>query len=298
MKNHLRAENGFTLLELLISMAIIAVIVGIALGGMRFGISAREIGEQKIDTLQRLRFIAEQISTKLKSFHPLFIQPTPVPSTTAIKTETDIIDKAKKPIKKFLAFEGLPNSIRFITYADSLSIIGNNHWSHEVQFYLGEHPLTKETGIIMKEQEILFEDSFITPNPESSRYVLLAKDVAYLKFRYYKTRRLKPEELLYQSDPTLLFIDEWVETVLLEFEDPLAPPANNAQSAMLPDEDQLTKISSPRAVEISIGIKEQQLPGKDKDVEPKIIYLPPMLIPLNSGLQIVRPPEEVKNEQT
>lgn len=296
MKNHLSSENGFTLLELLISMAIIAVIVGIALGGMRFGISAREIGEQKTDSYQRLRFIAEQISSKLKSFHPLFIQPTPVPTSTSQKSETDIIDKAKKPPKKFLAFEGLPNSIRFITYADSLSITRNNHWSHEVQFYLGEHPLTKETGIIMKEQEILFEDSFIVPNPEASRYVLLAKDAAYLKFRYYKTRRLTPEELTVQSDPTLLFVDEWVEMVLLEYEDPLAPPTNDAQSAMLPLEDPQTKISSPRAVEISIGLKEQQLPGKD--VEQKIIYLPPMLIPLNSGLQIVRPPEEVQNAQT
>lgn len=298
MKDNLRDENGFTLLELLISMSIIAVIVAIALGGIRFGISAREIGEQKTDTYQRLRFIAEQISSKTKSFHPLFIQPAPVPSATAIKNETDIIDKAKKPPKKFLAFEGLPNSIRFITYADSLSIIRNNHWSHEVQFYLGEHPLTKETGIIMKEQEILFEDSFIVPNPEAGRYIMLAKDVAYLKFRYYKTRKLTSEELAdqAQADPTRLFIDEWVESVLLEYEDPLAPPANYTQSTTLPLEDPQTKISAPRAVEISIGLKEQPLPGKNE--ESKILYLPPMLIPLNSGLQIVRPPEEVKNEKT
>ncbi len=289
------SENGFTLLELLISMSIIAVIVGIALGGMKFGISAREIGDQKTDTYQRLRFIAEQLSTKIKSFHPLFIQPE-VQANKAQNSEPTIIDKVQKLPKKFLAFEGLPNSIRFIAYADSLSSAKSNRLLHEVQFYLGEHPLTNETGLIMREQELMFENSFVLPNPETSRFIMLAKDVAYLQFRYYKTRRLSPEELTVQTDPSLLFIDEWVENVFLEYEDPLAPPKVDLQTNPLLAEDPQTKISSPRAVEISIGLWEQQLPGKNED--PKIIYLPPMLIPLHSGVQTVRPPEEVKNEQT
>lgn len=297
MKTKLFHENGFTLLELLISISIIAVIVGIALGGMKFGISAREIGDQKTDTYQRLRFIAEQVSTKIKSFHPLFIQPSAFQANRAQqKSEPTIIDKAQKPPKKFLAFEGLPNSIRFIAYTDSLSIAKNNRWLHEVQFYLGEHPVTNETGIIMKEQELMFEDSFVVPAPETSRFIMLAKDAAYLNFRYYKTRRLTPEEMTVQTDPTLLFIDEWVENIFLEYEDPLAPPKVDLQANPLLAEDPLTKISSPRAVEITIGLREQQLPGKNED--PKIIYLPPLLIPLNSGVQTVRPPEEVINEKT
>ncbi len=269
MKKDLRTEDGFTLLELLISMAIIAVIVGIALGGMRFGITAREVGDQKTDTYQRLRFIGEQLSSKIKSYHPLFIQPNPTPAGGIINQQTTAQ-------QKLLAFEGLEHSIRFITFAENLTVTTKNPWLHEVLFYLGKHPQTGETGIIMMEQEMLFDDEFVASNSNNTQYIMLAKDISYLNFRYYRFRKLSAEELQAQTDPSILYADEWVNQI----------PLNYAESANPTIEDLQDKISSPRAIEVSIGLTEQSTPGKTG--EPQIIYLPPMIVPLNSGIQIER----------
>ena len=39
-------QSGFTLLELILSLSIVAIIVALGLGGVRLGISARDVGEQ------------------------------------------------------------------------------------------------------------------------------------------------------------------------------------------------------------------------------------------------------------
>lgn len=291
MKKLLRTESGFTLLELLISIALIAVIVGIALGGMKFGISAREIGDQRVEVYQRLRFISEQLSNKIGSFDPLFIQPTLLPANADGTT-----DPKKIQSQKLLAFEGLADSVRFITFADSLTTAKNSHWLHEVQFYLGQHPQTLESGIIMMEQEIMFDDAFITPDPATTHYIMLAKDVAYLKFRYYKSRKLTPKELEAQTDKSVKFAEEWLDEVPLDYADLVGLSANKKAGANTLLEDPLSKISSPRAMEISIGLIEQPLPGRKED--PKLVYLPPTVIPLNLGVQFERFPQEAKSEKS
>ena len=70
----IRPQAGFTLLELILSLFIIAAIAAISLGGIRLGITARDIGDQKVDSFQRLRIIGEQVSQKLKSVYPKFVQ--------------------------------------------------------------------------------------------------------------------------------------------------------------------------------------------------------------------------------
>ena len=66
MKRLFKNQSGFTLLELILSMAIVAIIVALGLGGVRLGISARDVGEQKVDIYQRLRIISEQLRQKLQ----------------------------------------------------------------------------------------------------------------------------------------------------------------------------------------------------------------------------------------
>ncbi|HIF03387.1 MAG TPA: prepilin-type N-terminal cleavage/methylation domain-containing protein, partial [Nitrospinaceae bacterium] len=71
---YLRESNqGFTLLELILSLGIIGFIVTIALGAIRLGASAQETGQLKIDTFQRLRLIQNQLGQKIKSNYPVFI---------------------------------------------------------------------------------------------------------------------------------------------------------------------------------------------------------------------------------
>ncbi|MCH7624148.1 MAG: type II secretion system protein, partial [Nitrospinae bacterium] len=67
--------NGFTLLELILSMVMVGFILAISLGAIRLGISAQEVGQQKIETFQRLRIIGEHLSQKIKSSYPVFVPP-------------------------------------------------------------------------------------------------------------------------------------------------------------------------------------------------------------------------------
>ena len=73
MKLQLNNQFGFTLLELILSLSIVAMIVALALGGVRLGIVARDVGEQKVDTYQRLRIISEQLKQKLQSTYPVYV---------------------------------------------------------------------------------------------------------------------------------------------------------------------------------------------------------------------------------
>ena len=73
MKLLRQAQKGFTLLELILALGIVGFIVSISLGAIRLGTSAQEIGHIKIDTFQRLRFIQNQITQKIKSTYPVFI---------------------------------------------------------------------------------------------------------------------------------------------------------------------------------------------------------------------------------
>ena len=61
------SENGFTLLELLISITIVAVIIAIIFGAMRAGIRVWEKGEQNIESRQRQRIILNMLKRQLAS---------------------------------------------------------------------------------------------------------------------------------------------------------------------------------------------------------------------------------------
>ena len=76
MKNIIsKNQAGFTLIELIVSLSIVAIIIALGLGGVRLGITARDVGEHKVDTFQRLRIITEQLSPKNCSRLILFLWP-------------------------------------------------------------------------------------------------------------------------------------------------------------------------------------------------------------------------------
>ena len=75
MKRKAKTESGFTLLELLISLALVAVILTTCLLGVRLAISSRETGTYKIDIQQRLRVLNEHLSSTLRSANLIFIPP-------------------------------------------------------------------------------------------------------------------------------------------------------------------------------------------------------------------------------
>lgn len=88
------SADGFTLLELLLSMAITAIIVGLIFGVFRVGVRAWERGERDIERQQRLRVVLELMKKQIASL---------TPSTVLMKQGS------------LIAFEGRENRITLIS---------------------------------------------------------------------------------------------------------------------------------------------------------------------------------------
>lgn len=290
IKNSFKNQAGFTLLELILAMSIVAIIVALGLGGVRLGISARDVGEQKVETYQRLRIISEQLKQKLQSTYPVFVSQkngapgTPVPVTS----------------KRILAFEGNTDSIRFVTFATPMTASDPTTLAHEVKFFIGEHPETEQTGIILMERDISNGDVFsrINPRSDSVRYFVLAENAVQMKFRYYLMKKLPPQEVEGENKNALQFSGQWVDRVSIETFTQSQP--SSSQSNPLLEFEKANKISLPRAVEITIGVIPQPKPGEeveDKELEP--VFSPPIIVLLNSGMEFARPPieKEADNEK-
>jgi prepilin-type N-terminal cleavage/methylation domain-containing protein len=290
MKNPFRNQTGFTLLELILAMSIVAIIVALGLGGVRLGISARDVGEQKVETYQRLRIISEQLKQKLQSTYPVFV------------SQKDGVSGVPVPVtsKRILAFEGTTDSIRFVTFATPMTASDPTTLTHEVKFYIGEHPETGKTGIILMERDISDGGVFsrIDPRSDSVQYFVLAENAALMKFRYYLMKKLPPQEVEGEDKNALQFSGHWVNRVSIEtFQQ---SQASSSQNSPILDFEKTNKISLPRAVEITIGVIPQPKPGEEvenEELEP--VFSPPIIVLLNSGMEFARPPieKEAENEK-
>lgn len=285
MTSSVKNSKGFTLLELILSMAIVGFIVAISLGAIRLGISTQEVGRQKTETYQRLRIIGEHLSQKIKSSYPKLVPP---PKILSLSTGADV-----GLSKQLLAFEGKKNSIRFVTFASPIASTDNSVWAHEVKFYRGKHPKSGKSGIIMMEKDISPGNIFTkTPSsPANERYYLLAEDVAYLDFRYYITKKISSVEPGLQKEAPA-YEGKWVDQIL--FNPPISTQTEyrTGNKKSLPDDSVLTL---PKGVEFSLGLLEPVAKGSDK--KPKLISSPPVLLLLHSGMEFSLPIQEENDEE-
>ncbi|MBT5469476.1 MAG: type II secretion system protein [Nitrospina sp.] len=274
-------QSGFTLLELIVSLAIVGIIIALGLGGVRLGITARDVGEKQVDTYQRLRIITEQLTQKLQSAYPVFV------------AQKDGVSIAKvSSAQRVMAFEGESNSLRFVTFASPITATGQGTWTHEVKFYLGKHPETEKPGLILMEKEISEGDIFsrILPNAENTKYFLLAENVSQLKFRYYEVKKLQSDGE--PGEPT--HTGQWVNRVVM---DPFQIDQNTPTNPILAFE-KANKISLPRAVEITIGVTPSQGNNKeDSQEEPETVFSPPIVVLLNSGMEIAVPDKKEEDNE-
>ena len=278
----LRGSNqGFTLLELILSLGIIGFIVAISLGAIRLGSSAQEIGQLKIDTFQRLRLIQNQLGQKIRSNYPVFI---------FRKKNVFTINNLEEEPQRLLSFEGKENFLRFVTFSSQLTSQGKSPWAHETILYIGEHPESKKSGIIMAERTVAPKDltNSISRKTNQDRLFLLAEDVDYLKFRYYQVKELSPSETELQLDKSKKYEGRWVTSVEQNFFKKKVGELNKEQQARYHFEKN-HKMTLPRAVEVSLGLKEAIKP-KSKG-QSRVIYSPPIIIPLNSGMTFALPEE-------
>jgi prepilin-type N-terminal cleavage/methylation domain-containing protein len=276
-------QSGFTLLELILSLAIVGIIIALGLGGIRLGISARDVGERKVDTYQRLRIITEQLTQKLQSTYPVFV----------IKKDGSSIAQSLSSSKRIMAFEGESDSLRFVTFASPITTQDSR--AHEVKFYLGKHPETEKSGLILMEKDISKGDVFsrIVSNAETTRYYLLAENVTELKFRYYEIKKISPQELGNPSNSSI-HRGQWINRVVM---DPFLINQKVLTNPILAFEKK-NKISLPRAVEITLGITPKvNEENEDIDEKPELFFPPPIVVLINSGMEIAVPDKKEEDNE-
>jgi prepilin-type N-terminal cleavage/methylation domain-containing protein len=97
-RNPIHPEAGFTLLEILVSVTLVAMMAVGLWAVFRISIRSWARGTEFIDANQRHRSILDMVRKQLASAYPLFIQPSP---------------PAVSP--PYLVFSGSENSIQFIS---------------------------------------------------------------------------------------------------------------------------------------------------------------------------------------
>ena len=274
------SNKGFTLLELVLSLSITGFIVAISLGAIRLGTTAQETGHLKTDTSQRIRLIQNQLGQKIKSNYPVF-------------KYQEKNNSQKKP-GRFLSFDGGNDYLRFVTFSSPLTIQGEPPWMHETAFYIGKHPQSGKSGIIMAERSTKNNNKLSSTlnNSANEKIFLLAENVVHLKFRYYQIKKINPIESSLQAKNSNEYQGQWVTSVNQNNLSKKSRNITEGQSNFF-NNGILPKISLPRAIEVSIGIKEPSRASPNS--KSKIILSSPNIIPLYSGMKFALPLKDNEN---
>lgn len=150
-------NRGFTLIELVISMALSAVIVIILLAAMRLAYKSQAKGAEKVDMAQKIRLLEDRITWLLRGAYPFFF---------------------KKTDEERIFFKGESDRIGFVTssvdkYGKGPEDLGGLKW---VSFF------TDREGLQMREKVFFLEDVF---EDEDGKVYMLDPEVKSLDLEYY-----------------------------------------------------------------------------------------------------------------
>ena len=259
MKRITKTESGFTLLELLISLAMVAVIVTVCLMAVRLATASREVGTQKADIHQRLRVLHELLTTSLRSAHLIFV---PADSNSLLPDENE----EQTYNSKILAFEGKPESIRFVTFSEKLIGGENSPSMHEIHFYLQKNEKTGLLEILLNERNFSQKNFYKQDrlDLETGQTLRIAQDTAYLKFRYYHE---SPSEKNSALDPSrgkdLKVSGEWTDKLTTEPIDFKSGIVDNRDTKNSIGNSEGT-VRLPKTIEVSIGLWKSMHPKEDR----------------------------------
>src|SRR5690242_11358821 len=90
------AECGFTLLELMVALAIVGALLAVAFGGLRVALGSWRRGEERSEVQQRVRGLVALISHTVEGAHPYRGSRTDAPETVIL-------------------FNGTPKTLQFVT---------------------------------------------------------------------------------------------------------------------------------------------------------------------------------------
>jgi len=171
--------EGFTLVEVIVTLTILGFIVLIVFGAFRLGLSAWERGESTRGKYQKLRTVSELVSRQIKSIVPYKI-------------------KSQKSGGDYLAFEGKPHSVKFIS---AVPIKGKQPEGFVYALYEFKAGGKEGGRLILYEQRVLNKD-FFEENPKEELGVPLFEGISDVRFEYYREENL-------EKNWTEGWVEEW-----------------------------------------------------------------------------------------
>jgi general secretion pathway protein J len=157
------SQKGFTLLELTISIALIGIIVLIILGAMRLGLRSVELGEKKVDFLERQRSSINIIDSQIQSYIPVTYEEDDI-KKTVFTGERDVLQFSTN----YSIWSGQKGYV-IVTYKVNTDNSGK-------QVLLATENVigfdnVREVELIDKYDEISFEYFYQDPTEESGEWV-------------------------------------------------------------------------------------------------------------------------------
>ncbi len=226
--------QGFTLLELLISMTILALIFVAALGAIHVGGKSWESGEQRAEANQRIRTLVDGLARELMMIYPLRIK----------EQDRDVV-----------AFHGKSDSLTFATFPRSY---GAEPFSHMIRIV--EYAVAPDAGLVATESYPLAGVAAVS-DPLDSRVARLNDQVSQVRFRYLVPEG-RPEENLAPAwrdfwDPSQNETPQSTSRTVI---------ATQGQRA-LKGSDRL-----PLAVELTLTIRREERQGLREVVLPPLVF--------------------------
>jgi prepilin-type N-terminal cleavage/methylation domain-containing protein len=235
--------DGFTLLELLISMTILALIFAAILGAIRVGMRSWESGEQRAEDNQRTRTLVDTLARDLSMIHPL---------------------RMKESDKDIVVFRGQSDSLTFATLPQSYGAAPFSHMMRVVTY-----TVEPGSGLVAGESYPILGPADAVALPEG-RTRSVDDRVMEARFRYLVPQG-RPDEGL---PPT--WRDFWDPSQDDTF---TTTPAPSPLAAGLRAGQRALKGSGrlPLAVEIALTIRLERRQG------PQELILPPLVFPVHVG---------------
>ncbi len=172
-------RQGFTLIEVTITLTILGFIILIIFGAFRMGVSAWEKGDSLKDEYQRVRIASQLISRQLKSIVPYRV-------------------KTKKAEGDYVAFEGKSRTVRFVSTVSSRT---RRPEGFVYAIYEFKQEGKDEGHLILYEQRALNKDLF-DEHPKEDEGVSLCEGISKVSFEYYREENVEKN----QSGG---WVDEW-----------------------------------------------------------------------------------------